>query len=169
MPVELLIREQEQKTGHMNPQDVRNEIIKIGKPITQWVLGLKSMKEIIQENAAHKRPLTNNSDDSGMIMNDAIFTIDPLGKIYKCPALVGREQFAVGDIDTGETRHAVPDGLWQRCCDCVYLPLCGVGCLYAAYVRFGDPLALNCQKDYLDTVVRENLKLNYLFSRKKTT
>ncbi len=102
-----------------------------------------------------------------IVMNDAIFTVDPLGKIYKCPALVGYTDFEVGDIERGETVRAVPEDLWKRCLDCTYLPLCGVGCLFSSYVRFGDALRLNCQREYVEYMVHENLKLNYRFSKKK--
>ena len=66
MPVELLIKQQKQKTGQMNPQEVRNKIIYIGQPIAQWVLGLKSMKEIVQENAVPQRNFPNNPADRDM-------------------------------------------------------------------------------------------------------
>jgi len=66
MPVELLIKQQKQKTDQMNPQEVRNKIIYIGQPIAQWVLGLKSMKEIVQENAVPQRNFPNNPADRDM-------------------------------------------------------------------------------------------------------
>jgi uncharacterized protein len=101
-----------------------------------------------------------------IMANRSIFTIDPLGKIYKCPALVGRSEFEVGDIRTGEIAGQNPPELWKRCLGCAYLPLCGEGCLFGALLRFGDPYRLNCQKEYLEYLVRENLKLNYLNRQK---
>ena len=73
----------------------------------------------------------------GIMMNESFYTIDPLGKLYQCEALVGREQFSVGDIasDRGEFQ---PLNLWRRCIGCEYVPLCGDGCIHAALVRFGD-------------------------------
>lgn len=53
-PVEQLIARQERETGEMDPQAVRNTIIRIGRPVIQWILGLKSIKEIAQESAARQ-------------------------------------------------------------------------------------------------------------------
>ncbi len=98
-----------------------------------------------------------------MTANSAIFTIDPLGKIFKCPALVGHSEFEAGSITTGENpADGTAEDLWKRCLDCRYLPLCGEGCQLGAYLRFGDRYRLNCQKEYVEYMVRENLKLNYL-------
>ncbi|MGQ9630154.1 MAG: radical SAM protein [bacterium] len=102
-----------------------------------------------------------------VVMNNAIFIVDPRGKLYKCPAFVGREEFEVGDIRGREERGFAGADLWRRCIDCPYVPLCGDGCLYAAYVRYGDATRLNCQRDYMEFVVRENLKMNYELSRRK--
>jgi len=65
MPVEQLIAQQERETGQMDPQAVRNTIINI-KPIIQWVLGQKTMKEIMQQGPAPQPPLTNDSNDTPM-------------------------------------------------------------------------------------------------------
>ncbi|MBI3621129.1 MAG: radical SAM protein, partial [Nitrospirae bacterium] len=58
------------------------------------------------------------------------FTIDPWGKIYKCPALVGRESFIIGDVaKTGlnglNTKFMTVD-LWRDpfCSGCSYRPIC---------------------------------------------
>jgi uncharacterized protein len=100
-----------------------------------------------------------------MTTNSAVFTIDPQGKIFKCPALVGHCEFESGTIATGERASNNPESLWRRCLDCCYLPLCGEGCQLGAYLRYGDPFRLNCQKEYIEYVVRENLKLNYHYRR----
>ncbi len=102
-----------------------------------------------------------------MVMNPSFFVIDPTGILYRCPAFVGHTQFSVGDIyHYGEEDFSVKS-LWKRCKDCSYVPLCGDGCLYAAYVRFGDAEKLNCQKSFMEYMVRENLKLNYAMGIKR--
>jgi ABC-type transport system involved in multi-copper enzyme maturation permease subunit len=63
-PVEQLIARQEREMGRMDPQAVRNTIISIGQPIIQWVLGQKSMKEIIEEGQARQRPVKTDSHDN---------------------------------------------------------------------------------------------------------
>jgi len=63
-PVEQLIARQKREMGHMDPQAIRNTIIDIGKPITQWVLGQKSMTEIMQQSYMSRRPPVKDSRDS---------------------------------------------------------------------------------------------------------
>ena len=101
----------------------------------------------------------------GAVMNGSHFTIDPLGKLFQCEALVGRDEFAVGSITAHENPGFITVELWKRCKDCAYVPLCGNGCLYAAYVRFGDFTKLNCNKPYMEYMVREYIKLNYQFRK----
>lgn len=89
------------------------------------------------------------------------FAIDPLGAIYRCPGFVGRPEFSAGDIH-GEIRddHLHPSG-WRRCIDCPLVPLCGDGCAFGAWVMFGDPSALLCNREALDTLVTETIRVNY--------
>jgi uncharacterized protein len=96
----------------------------------------------------------------GITLDDTQVTIDPAGKLYKCPAFVGREEFCVGTIQSGETGKQVAD-LWRRCIGCENVALCGDGCMYGAYIQYGDPEKLNCQMDYMNELVRENLKIEY--------
>jgi len=101
-----------------------------------------------------------------MVINDSNFVIDPLGNIYRCPAFAGYKEFVAGHIDKpGEEDFSTVD-LWKRCLNCVYAPVCGDGCLYISYVRFGDARRLNCQKAFIDYTVKENLKLNYTYRKK---
>ena len=102
-----------------------------------------------------------------MVMNGSSFIIDPKGALFRCPAFVGVEDFRVGDIDHPGKEDFSSLDLWKRCIDCVYVPLCGDGCLHASYVRYGDLSRLNCRKDFMEYMVQENLKLNYEFSRKE--
>jgi uncharacterized protein len=97
----------------------------------------------------------------GITLGGAHFTIDPTGMLYRCPAFVGHPEFSAGDV--AESRMPVFEApeLWRRCADCAYAPLCGDGCMYGAYMRYGDPMRLNCPKDYVEYVVRENLKAQY--------
>ena len=99
-------------------------------------------------------------DICGITLNDTQVTIDPTGKLYNCPAFVGRDEFSVGTIDTGETGTPKRD-LWRRCTGCENVALCGDGCMYGAYIQHGDPEALNCKKAYMEDLVEENLKIEY--------
>jgi uncharacterized protein len=106
-----------------------------------------------------------------MTASSAVFTIDPTGRIFKCPAFVGHEEFAAGSITNGETAApgaASAKELWQRCSDCAYVPLCGEGCQFGSYLRYGDTTRLNCRKDFVEHMVRENLKLNYRYRSNKS-
>lgn len=96
----------------------------------------------------------------GITMNGLSYTIDPQGKLFQCGALVGREEFCVGEIGKDEALFK-PAGLWKRCIDCEYVPLCGDGCIHAALVRYGDHTKLNCDKEFMEYMVKETLKLNY--------
>jgi len=87
---------------------------------------------------------------------------------------VGHDEFAAGSIATGETGGRAAAGetagqqLWQRCSDCPYVPLCGEGCQFGSYLRYGDISRLNCRKGFVEHMVRENLKLNYRFRQNKS-
>jgi uncharacterized protein len=103
-----------------------------------------------------------------MVMGSSQFTVDPEGRLYKCPALVGYPEFQVGTIWEGEKRKLVREDLWKRCIGCAYLPLCGEGCLYGSYLRYGDLERLNCQKEYVEYLVEKNLKADYLQRRSES-
>jgi len=104
----------------------------------------------------------------GMMQQDSSFIIDPTGKIYKCPALVGHEDFVIGDIHQG---HFEPNPIeplltevWEQCIDCTYLPLCGGGCRYIAYLKYGDLNHVDCEREYFERTTHELLKIEYELS-----
>ncbi len=101
-----------------------------------------------------------------MVLRRTSFIIDPRGDLYGCSALAGRKEFRLGNF-RGEQKDPFKGlELWRRCAGCVYAPLCGDGCPFGAYIRYGDPLALNCMKETMDYFVRESLKLSYLNKKK---
>lgn len=92
--------------------------------------------------------------------NSSSFVVDPMGVLYRCPAFVGRAGFECGAVATGEKPSEDPQ-LWRRCSSCAYVPLCGDGCIFGAYLRYGDPYRLNCDKEAMEYMVAEALKDNY--------
>ena len=102
----------------------------------------------------------------GMTMSESAFIVDPLGKIYNCPPLVGREQFSVGDVWNG-LNHRFAEfmalDVWRcdTCLNCAYVPVCGSGCRYAAYLKTGDIYAPRCEKVFFDRAVPELIKFDY--------
>jgi uncharacterized protein len=88
------------------------------------------------------------------------------GAIYKCPALIGRDDFAVGDLASGigDYRESHNLDLWknEECLDCAYLPICYGGCRFLKLLRDGRIDGVDCRKAYLDatleTYIRQELK-----------
>jgi len=89
---------------------------------------------------------------------DEAFTVHYNGDLYKCVALIGHEQFRVGNITTGVAGELVAyhPCHWQKeekCRLCVYLPLCFGGCRYMEYQRSGNMAKVDCMKEYYDRVL----------------
>jgi uncharacterized protein len=96
--------------------------------------------------------------------NDIVVNYD--GVIFKCPALIGWQEMAVGDLETGIREFAVSHnlGVWKKdkCLDCEYLPLCFGGCRYLKLLLEGRIDDVECRKGYLDATleafVRQDLR-----------
>ena len=75
LPVEQLMTQQEREMGHTDPQIVRTTIINIGRPIAQWILGQKTFREIVEQNAAQQGfgDNPNGTPESGEELNDSGF------------------------------------------------------------------------------------------------
>ncbi len=88
------------------------------------------------------------------------------GGIYKCPGLIGREEFRIGDIWNGTKDYSKSHNLdnWKcdECLDCVYMPLCFGGCRYMKLVRDGNMNGVDCRKEFFDaaleTLVKQDIK-----------
>ena len=92
--------------------------------------------------------------------NDLVVNMD--GAIYKCPAFVGREGFAVGDLRSGITSDGAaysPD-VWKKpeCLECPYLPQCFGGCRFLKFVRDGNIADVDCWRPFLDATLEECIR-----------
>jgi uncharacterized protein len=89
--------------------------------------------------------------------NDLVVNHD--GRIYRCPAFVGREGFAVGDLTKGVDGSCDPYNrdVWKKpdCLVCPYLPHCFGGCRYMKFVRDGSITDVDCWRPYLDATLEE--------------
>ncbi len=88
------------------------------------------------------------------------YTIDPTGNIYKCEGLVGIPGAEIGDLDTKDIEEKSANFIdrfdcFGKCGECKYLPICGGGCRYWAYVKTGDFFGVACEQKYFDSAVKE--------------
>jgi uncharacterized protein len=97
-----------------------------------------------------------------MVDIDDAFVVHYDGSIFKCVALIGHPQFAVGDVWQGISDFGHIYGLYScrendDCRTCVYLPLCFGGCRYMEYQRTGSMAEVDCMKEYLDATLGKML------------
>jgi uncharacterized protein len=101
-----------------------------------------------------------------MNLDGTAVVIDPLGRIYTCPAFVGREGFQAGDIYHQDLfdkhREFMSMELPDKCFECAYMPLCGGGCKHVAYIKHGDLSRTMCDQDYLQRATAEALKMHVI-------
>jgi uncharacterized protein len=95
---------------------------------------------------------------------DNNFIIDPEGRLYKCPAVAGRPEVAVGSVTEGVLRGAPLLELrpWEQCGDCAYLPVCVGGCLGGQYLKTGRRDQVNCKKEWFAAGYAEAVPRRYL-------
>ncbi len=97
------------------------------------------------------------------IENNDSLVVDVDGRLYKCPAFVGREAYAIGDVSSGvkDYRETYRLDLWKNdtCRACEYLPLCYGGCRYMSTLAGNGVIdAVQCRKSYLDAVLETLVK-----------
>jgi uncharacterized protein len=95
---------------------------------------------------------------------DHSYVIDPDGLVYKCPAVAGRPEVAIGDVRGGAFKEAPLLELrpWEQCGDCAYLPVCVGGCLGGQYLKTGRRDEVNCKKEWFAAGYRESVPRRYL-------
>ena len=125
--------------------------------IIEKIIDLKS--EALQRG--FKTQIEPNYNICGMDMDGCLLVIDPLGRIYTCPAFVGREGFEVGaieDEDLTYDENLKPRQVPQECLNCKFFPICGGGCRYGAYLEYGDSRRILCDKDYFEKLTNKAIK-----------
>jgi uncharacterized protein len=92
------------------------------------------------------------------------YVIDPKGLVYKCPAVAGRPEVAVGTVHSDAVKQAPLLELrpWEQCGPCPYLPVCVGGCLGSKYLQTGRKDQVFCQKALFEESYRRNVARRYL-------
>jgi len=93
------------------------------------------------------------------------YTIDPEGRIYKCPAVAGIPGLEVANVAfPGPEKIAPLVALrpWEKCGDCPYLPVCVGGCLGGKYLKTGRTDEVACKKEQFELSFRETVVRRYL-------
>ncbi|MFO0753987.1 MAG: geopeptide radical SAM maturase [Thermodesulfovibrionales bacterium] len=91
--------------------------------------------------------------------DEGCFTAHYDGRLYKCPALIGRDPYCVGTVRDGARDHRESHCLdnWKNaeCLGCAYLPLCFGGCRYSLLVRSGSMRGVDCKKAFFDRALKD--------------
>jgi uncharacterized protein len=95
------------------------------------------------------------------------YVIDPDGLLYKCPAVAGRPEMAVGSVSDRAPEKPAPltaGTPWNNamCDGCAYLPVCMGGCLGGEWLRTGRTDQVNCKRDQFEQAFRETIPQRYL-------
>ena len=93
------------------------------------------------------------------------YTIDPEGRVYKCPAVAGIPGLEVTHVAASGAERVAPLVAlrpWHNCGDCPYLPVCVGGCLGGKYLKTGRTDEVACKKDQFELSFRETVVRRYL-------
>jgi uncharacterized protein len=93
------------------------------------------------------------------------YTIDPEGRVYKCPAVAGLPGLEVAHVAAAAPEKLAPLVAlrpWQKCGDCPYLPVCVGGCLGGKYLKTGRMDEVACKKEQFELSFRQAIAHRYL-------
>jgi uncharacterized protein len=96
---------------------------------------------------------------------DRAFVIDPAGRIYKCFAVAGRPELALGTVqaDALSADPLTAGRPWESCGDdCPFAPVCLGGCLGGRYLQLGRPGGIMCDRPALEARFRAEIARRYL-------
>ncbi len=149
--------------GDISPADYKGGCMSMDEP---WLI---KASEILREEILKRGYNTPKiAPIFCMVDNKSSFVVNFDGVIYKCPAFIGKEGFAVGNVQNGidDYTNSYKLGLWKtndECAECVYLPLCFGGCRYTKFIQKGNIDTLDCRKDYLDATLETFIKQEVKF------
>ncbi len=100
-----------------------------------------------------------------------MYSIDPVGDIYMCPASAGDTQYRIGKIQNGAVKWNTsyyniitrdPSRI-DTCKQCELLPACGGGCAIASYLKYKDYYTAFCgfNRDLIYERIKKHLKFKY--------
>lgn len=102
--------------------------------------------------------------------NDLVVNWD--GALFKCPAMLGWKEFAVGDLESGISDYSESYNMnaWKKeeCFDCAYLPLCFGGCRYLKLLRSGRIDDVDCRRANLDSTLEELVRQDLKYQPKRS-
>jgi uncharacterized protein len=93
------------------------------------------------------------------------YTIDPDGRVYKCPAVAGMPGLEVTQVASAAQEKIAPLlelRPWEKCGDCPYLPVCVGGCLGGKFLKTGRRDEVACKFDMFESSFRESVVHRYL-------
>ncbi len=147
---------------------------------TEQIISPESMKNyeteillktdaVIKKAMKEKGLLTKSGLSASMCpvtTGDSAVTIDTQGLVFKCNAMLGHPDLAVGSVHEDEynDRHRsfMAIDAWKKCdADCPYVPLCNTGCRLFSMFKKGDFAAKSCERSYMDKFVPEAIKKEY--------
>jgi uncharacterized protein len=100
------------------------------------------------------------------------YSIDPDGHVYKCPAFIGKSQWAVGHVTTGLTERydRLASVNPQRLCgSCAHRPSCSGGCIATAWIEAGRSEGVSCEIEYFQSkALEDQVKRKYALATHDT-
>jgi uncharacterized protein len=145
------------------PVEFTDGLMSINEP---WVIesGIMLREEILKRGYSTPKLVPSSCQ---VDIKDA-FVVNYDGVIYKCPSLIGKKGFEVGNLRDGVSDYTDSHKLdiWKNkeCAGCEYLPLCFGGCRYMSYVRDGNIDNVDCRKPYLDAALETLIKQDIMYA-----
>ena len=153
----------------LGPKGHAEQIVSPGCMSNYESKNLLASQEVIKK-AMEKKGLFIKSGLSASMCpvttGDSAVTIDTQGLVFKCNAMLGHPDLAVGSVYEEEynERHRsfMAMDSWKKCdADCPYAPLCNTGCKLFSMFKTGDFAAKSCERNYMDKFVPEAIKKEY--------
>jgi uncharacterized protein len=138
-------------TGCATPQQKAQTLVQINQSVQRRAPQMKSMRSVVPTNPCELH-WTNS------------YTIDPDGGVFKCPAVAGRPEMAVGHVQVDDTDKPAPLLLarpWEQCGDCAFMPVCMGGCLGSKYLSTGRMDEVDCHKLEFEAIFRDTITARY--------
>lgn len=93
------------------------------------------------------------------------YIVDPDGLVYKCPAVAGRPELAVGSVRLPRVKEKLAPLLelrpWEKCGDCPFLPVCVGGCLGGKFLETGRRDEVFCRKPHFERAFRAEVTARF--------